>query len=189
MQLHPADVIAQGAHRCAGLDGLELEGIADHHQLGLVPRRQGDQLGELTVAEHARLVDHEHAAVGQPLDLELVERRGHCRRGDVRSLLEELGGTSGQRAADHLHSGGIEGLAADLERVGLAHSGVPLDHQHAGGLRQTSWIIVRWSAVSVRRAAIAAATVSARAIPTPAPARAWAVATMPRSRASISGVV
>ena len=133
MQLHPADVIAQGAHRCARLDGLELEGIADHHQLGLVPRRQRDQLGELAVAEHARLVDHEHAAVGQALDLELVERRRHGGRGDVRALLEELGGASGQGAADHLDAGGIEGFTADLERVGLAHPGVALDHQHAGG--------------------------------------------------------
>ena len=133
VQLHPADVIAQGAHRCARLDGLELEGIADHHQLGLVPRRQGDQLGELAVTEHPRLVDHEHPAVGEALDLELVERRRHGGRGDVRSLLEELGGASGQGAADHLDPGGIEGFAADLERVGLAHPGVPLDDEHAGG--------------------------------------------------------
>ena len=189
VQLHPADVIAQGAHRCARLDRLELEGIADHHQLGLVTGRQGDQLGELAVAEHARLVDHEHAAIGKALDLELVERGRHRRRGDVRSLLEELGGASGQGAADHLHPGGIEGFAADLERVGLADPGVALDHRTPAGLRQTSWIMAFWSAVSLRRVAIAAATVSARAIPTPAPARAWAVATMPRSRASISGVV
>ena len=79
VQLHPADVVAQGAHRCSCFNGLELEGIADHHQLGLVPCRQGDQLGELAVTEHARLVDDEHPAVGKALDLTLMERGGHGR--------------------------------------------------------------------------------------------------------------
>ena len=139
--LHPADVIAQGAHRCSRLDGLELEGIADHHQLGLVPCRQRDQLGELTVTEHARLVDDEDPAVGKALDLELVERGSHGGRGDVRALLEELGCASGQGTAGHLDPGGIEGFAADLQRVGLAHPGVPFDHSTPAGLRQISWII------------------------------------------------
>ena len=34
----PADVFTQGAHRCARADGLELRGVTDHDQLGVVPR-------------------------------------------------------------------------------------------------------------------------------------------------------
>ena len=129
---HPADVLTQGAHRCPRADGLELRGVADHDQLGVVPCRERDQLGKLAVADHARLVDHEHAAGWQVVDLELVEHAGDRPGGDVRARLEHVGGRAGERAADDLDAGGLERLPAHVEREGLADPGGALDDHHAG---------------------------------------------------------
>ena len=57
------------------------------------------------------------------------------------------------------------------------------------GLWQTVLTIDRWSVVSVGRAAMAASVSRLSATPTDAADRCWAVAIMPRSMASISGVV
>jgi len=119
VQLHPADVIAQGAHRCARLDGLELEGSPTTTSFASSRAARETSSASWPIPEHARLVDHEHAAEGEPLDLELVKRGCHRGRSDVRALLEELRGASGQGAADHLDAGSVEDFTADLERVGL----------------------------------------------------------------------
>ena len=129
---HPADVLTQGAHRCARADGLELRGVAHHDQLGVVPGRERDQFGKLPVADHPRLVDDEHAAGWQVVDLELVEHAGDRQCGDVGTALEHVGGASSERTADDLDAGGLERLPAHVEGEGLAHSGRALDDHHAG---------------------------------------------------------
>jgi len=59
-ELDLADALAKGAQWRPGLNRLQLFGVADQHQLGVVPRRERDQLGELAVAEHPGLVHDEH---------------------------------------------------------------------------------------------------------------------------------
>ena len=164
-------------------------GVADHDQLGVVPCRQRDQLGKLAVADHARLVDHEHAAGWQVVDLQLVEHAGDRPGGDVRTLSS----TSAARPASAQPTTWTP-VASNASRHTsrakvLPTPAAPSTTTTPAELWQTVRTIDRCSAVRVGRAAMAVSVSRPSATPTHAADRCWAVAIMPRSMPSISGVV
>ena len=74
-----AGPLGDGAERRARLDGLQLLAVAHEHHLGAGLAGLGQHAAKLEAADHARLIDHQHVARGQPV---LALRPRPFERGD-----------------------------------------------------------------------------------------------------------
>ena len=111
--------------------GVVLDGVADQDEAGVVLRGGRQQGGQVAGADHAGLVDDEHAARGQPARRPWVLQAAQDRRdrggGDAGRVLELLGGQGGGGAPDHELVVVAPGGAGGGQRGGLAGPGRP-DH-------------------------------------------------------------
>jgi hypothetical protein len=87
-QLGGTEAEAQGAEAATGGDGGELAVVADQHHLGPRPLRMTKQRGELSGADHGRLVHHQHRPAVQPRPASLdVQQQPIHRAGIAEALL------------------------------------------------------------------------------------------------------
>ncbi len=129
---HPLGMAGQqGAQPAAGPHGAQLAVVADDDHLGLGPRRDGEEAGEVGVVGHAGLVEDEDVAGGEA---DPVMGEPPAQRGDRPGLLEPgalaeaAGGLAGRGCADHGEPGRGEPIRDGAEHGRLAGPGDP-DHQ------------------------------------------------------------
>ena len=140
-----AMAFGQRPERRAGLDRLELLGVADQHHLGAGLLGMGQHAVHLPRSNHASLVDHQHVARSQRVAAPgpAVLEAGDGSRGDPRSAFQPLGCDPRQGGAAHLvalrlpcHAGraqhraltgaGVADNEGDISRLGDMLEGVAL---------------------------------------------------------------
>lgn len=96
-----ADLLCNGAERCAGPDRLELLMVADKDDLRPTCLGLVDEPGELPASHHVRLIDHEHIAAAQIVSVVLpTAGPGRQRTAlDAGTFLKPLGRLARQRRA------------------------------------------------------------------------------------------
>jgi hypothetical protein len=119
-----AAVDREGAEATARLDLGKLAIVADEDELAVALLGLRSQRGEVTGADHARLVDDEHAQERQAVAMvervaQLADRRGL----DGRLVAKLSCGPGGEGAAEHLDVAAGPGFPSGVEREGLARSG------------------------------------------------------------------
>ena len=129
VELVGAQPFGEGAERAARVDLGKLTVVADEHELGLGALSRAGELGEVTRADHPRLVDDEHRSALQfDPPVEPVSEAGDRCRVNA-SLIAQLARRAGrERAAEHRHAAPLPGLARAVERARLPGAGRGTDH-------------------------------------------------------------
>ena len=127
---HAPELIAESAEGCAAIDGMELMGVADEDQFCSIAGGVVHQSGNLSAANHGRLVDHQDGVWALRGAVEPVEQAVHRAGWDARLLAELEGGVGRERRTDDLVSGCLERLTAGCEGRRLAAPRRALDQGH-----------------------------------------------------------